>query len=114
MWARILPVDGLTQSKTASQIKGRACSSRINRVEEIPMADLEELLSTAMRLSVDKRAALAERLLASLDDLDEAESDRIWAEEAQRRLAGFRAGRARAVPARTVHERAEKLPDQHS
>ena len=55
------------------------------------------------------RAVLAERLLASLDDLREEETERLWAEEAQRRLNGFRAGRARAVSAPEVAAQVEQL-----
>ena len=58
------------------------------------MADLAEVLKEAMSLSADDRAAVAERLLASLDDLEEKEADRLWAEAALRRRAELRAGRA--------------------
>ena len=51
------------------------------------------------------RAALAERLLASLDELSEEEAECLWAEEAQRRLEEYRTGRAKAE----VHAKAEKL-----
>ena len=52
------------------------------------MPDLVEVLRSALSLNLDDRAALAERLLASLDELDEEEAERLWAEEAQRALAG--------------------------
>lgn len=70
---------------------------------------MEETLKRALSLDVPDRAALAERLLASLEDLPEEETDRLWAEEAQRRLKVYRAGNARAVPAEEVHEKAERL-----
>ncbi len=73
------------------------------------MPDLAELLKSALSLSVDDRAALAERLLASLEELSEEEAERLWAEEAQRRLEEYRAGRAKAVQAEAVHGRAEGL-----
>ncbi len=73
------------------------------------MSDLNETLKHALRLDVRDRAALAERLLASLEDLPEEEAERLWAEEAQRRLEAYQAGRARAVPAEEVHEKAERL-----
>ena len=72
-------------------------------------ADLEEVLRNALALDVQDRASLAERLLASLDQLSEAEADRLWADEAERRLKEYRAGRARSVPADEVHRRAQKL-----
>jgi putative addiction module component (TIGR02574 family) len=76
---------------------------------EVKMSDLDETLKHALSLDVRDRAALAERLLASLEDLPEEEAERLWAEEAQRRLEAYQAGRARAVPAEEVHEKAERL-----
>ncbi len=73
------------------------------------MADLAELLKNALSLDVDDRAALAERLLASLDDLDEQEAERLWAQEAQRRLQEYRAGRAGSTDAQEVARKAQKL-----
>jgi hypothetical protein len=76
---------------------------------EVNMPDLAEVLKSALSLNVDDRAAMAERLLASLDELDEEEAERLWAEEAQRRLEEFRAGRAGAAEARDVAKKAESL-----
>ena len=73
------------------------------------MADIAKVLEDALSLDVQERAALAERLLASLDDLDPEEADRLWAEEAERRLVELRAGRAKAVPAEEVHKKAEQI-----
>jgi putative addiction module component (TIGR02574 family) len=77
--------------------------------KEVKMSELDEALKHALSLDVRDRAALAEKLLASLEDLPEEEADRLWAEEAQRRLDAYRAGRARAVRAEEVHEEAERL-----
>ena len=73
------------------------------------MAELTELLQQVLRLDIRDRATLAERLLASLDDLTEPEAERLWAEEAQRRLEGYRAGRATAAPSEAVHKKAQQL-----
>lgn len=73
------------------------------------MPIVEDVLNTVLRLPVADRAVLAERLLASLDDLDEDESDLLWGEEAERRLAGLRKGAARARPAEEVYARAQRL-----
>jgi putative addiction module component (TIGR02574 family) len=73
------------------------------------MATLAEVLGNALSLEVRDRAALAERLLASLEELTEEEANRLWAEEAQRRLEEYRAGRAQAVQADEVHAKAERL-----
>ena len=73
------------------------------------MPNLAEILKSAMGLDVRDRATLAERLLASLEELSEEAAERLWAEEAQRRLKEYRAGRAKAIPAEDVHKRAERL-----
>ena len=73
------------------------------------MANLAEVLGNALSLEVRDRAALAERLLASLEELTEEEANRLWAEEAQRRLEEYRAGRAQAVQADEVHAKAKRL-----
>ena len=73
------------------------------------MANLAEVLRNALSLELPDRAVLAERLLASLEELTEEEADRLWAEEAQRRLEEYRAGRAQAVQADEVHAKAERL-----
>ena len=73
------------------------------------MSEVAEIFGTAMRLDVHDRAALAERLLESLEALSEEETGRLWAEEAQRRVEEYRAGRAQAVPAEAVHEKVERL-----
>lgn len=76
---------------------------------EVEMANLAEVLRNAMSLDVHDRATLAERLLASLEELSEEEAERLWTEESQRRLEEYRAGRAKAVPAEAVHEKVDRL-----
>jgi putative addiction module component (TIGR02574 family) len=76
---------------------------------EVNMPNPTEVLKSALSLPVDDRAALAEKLLASLDDLDEQEAERLWAKEAQRRLEEYRAGRAGAVDAHEVADKAVRL-----
>jgi len=73
------------------------------------MPDLTEILKGALSLKLDDRAALAEKLLASLDELNEEEADRLWAEEAQRRLKDYREGRVGAVAAQDLAKKAERL-----
>ncbi|MEX5216887.1 MAG: addiction module protein [Nitrospira sp.] len=73
------------------------------------MPNLAEIVKDAMSLDVRDRAILAEKLLASLDQLSEEEAEHLWAEEAQRRLNEYRAGRAKTVEADTVHAKVEKL-----
>jgi len=42
-----------------------------------------------MSLPPELRAILAQRLLTSLDELDEQENERIWLEEAGQRYQGY-------------------------
>lgn len=72
------------------------------------MMDVKVLEEEALNLDVKARAALAERLLESLDALSEKEIERLWADEAQRRLGEFRAGRANSWPAEEVMEDARQ------
>jgi len=60
-----------------------------------------EILEKALRLPAEERFAIVERLLKSLDVPDPA-LDRIWAEEAERRLTAYREGRLSAIPIEEV------------
>jgi putative addiction module component (TIGR02574 family) len=73
------------------------------------MSDLKEVLRTALSLDVRDRARLAEELLASLEALSEAEAEKLWADEAERRLKEYRAGQSRAVSADEVAQKAQQL-----
>ena len=73
------------------------------------MSDPVEVLNNALSLDVHERAALAQKLLASLEDLTEEETDRLWTEEANRRLEAYREGRATAAAADDVAAKAAKL-----
>lgn len=67
--------------------------------------DLKDIAAEVLELPLTARAELASRLLDSLDDLSEAESDQLWAEEAERRYAEYKAGNIEAVPAEEVFAR---------
>lgn len=66
---------------------------------------IEELAQEVLELDVVSRAELARTLVDSLDELPEAELDRLWGEEAERRYDEFLAGRAKAYPAEEVFAR---------
>ncbi|HTY22019.1 MAG TPA: addiction module protein [Desulfomonilaceae bacterium] len=67
---------------------------------------LDEVITAALQLGIEERAQLAGRLLLSLDEPSESEVERLWLEEAERRLKEFRAGRVRGIPADEVFRRA--------
>ena len=60
---------------------------------------LKELEREAMTLPVTERAALAERLISSLDEVNEAENEGLWVAEADRRYQAYKAGKISSRPA---------------
>ncbi|MBI3014372.1 MAG: addiction module protein [Candidatus Tectomicrobia bacterium] len=66
----------------------------------------DEVTTAAMELNIEERAELAGRLLLSLDEPSESEVERLWIEEAERRLKEFREGKVRGIPADEVFRRA--------
>jgi putative addiction module component (TIGR02574 family) len=69
-------------------------------------ATLNEILPLTRELDLADRAKLAEDLLSSLDEPSEIEVEKLWIEEARRRLAAYRAGQVEAIPAEEVFRRA--------
>lgn len=67
---------------------------------------LKDCERTAKRLPLPERSLLIEHLIGSLDDLDEAECERLWVAEAKRRFAEFQAGKVPARPAKEVFREA--------
>jgi putative addiction module component (TIGR02574 family) len=67
--------------------------------------DLKEIVVEALELPLTARAELASELLDSLEDLSEEENDQLWAKEAERRYAAFKAGAIEAIPAEEVFAR---------
>ena len=66
---------------------------------------IRALESEAMKLSRPQRARLAQRLLSSLDPEVDADADRLWLAEAERRLADLKSGKVVAIPAERVLKR---------
>jgi putative addiction module component (TIGR02574 family) len=67
---------------------------------------LNEILPLTRDLELSDRAKLAEQLLTSLDEPSEGEVEKLWVEEAKRRLTAYRAGQVEAIPAEEVFRRA--------
>ena len=61
-----------------------------------------ELESEAMKLSRRQRARLAHRLISSLDQEIDADAERLWLAEAERRLADLKSRKVAAIPAQRV------------
>jgi hypothetical protein len=67
---------------------------------------LQELEDQAMKLSLEARAALAEKLLRSLDDLTDAENEQLWLTEAKRRYEELLHGKLETRDGEAVLQRA--------
>ena len=67
---------------------------------------LDELVAEVKKLSLEDRAALAKRIVESLDELSEPEIEALWVQEAERRLEELEQGRAAEIPAEEVLRRA--------
>ena len=61
----------------------------------------KQLIDEAASLPVEERAFVVDSLLRSLNQ-PESEIDKIWANEAKRRLDELRSGRVKAIPGEEV------------
>lgn len=67
------------------------------------MADpIRALESQALKLPASARAVLAQRLISSLDQETDADSERLWLEEAERRLDELESGEVAGIRAEQV------------
>jgi putative addiction module component (TIGR02574 family) len=71
---------------------------------------LEDITSEVLQMSVESRAALAKRLLDSLDELTPEENERLWVEEAARRYRQLKAGTATSIASEEVFARIDARP----
>lgn len=65
----------------------------------------EKIFDEALSLPANARLSLVDRLLSSLNLPTQAEIDRLWAEEAERRVADIDRGDVRLVPGDQVFEK---------
>ena len=71
--------------------------------------DSKTLQAAALSLPPDERAALAEKLLLSLDEPTDSELERSWLSEAAHRARELDRGDVQAVPAEDVRRKARSL-----
>lgn len=64
----------------------------------------DEIFGAALSLPPGLRAMLAEHLLKSLDSVQQAEIDAIWAEEAERRVQAVEQGQVMPIPGEQVFQ----------
>lgn len=60
-----------------------------------------EIIELAMRLEPAERFEVAEELLRSVEEVD-PEIDQLWLDEAEHRLAAYRAGGVKGIPAEDI------------
>jgi putative addiction module component (TIGR02574 family) len=65
---------------------------------------IHQLESELFSLDLNTRALLAEKLILSIDAPTESENLQLWVDEAERRLADLRAGKALEYPAEEVFQ----------
>ena len=61
----------------------------------------QEIVALALKLDPAERFELVDQILHSLDRPD-SEIDRIWLDEAEQRLAAYRAGKVKGIPAEKI------------
>jgi putative addiction module component (TIGR02574 family) len=75
----------------------------VNIKREVAMGiATDKLLEEALLLPADERASLVEKLLQSLNLPTEAEVNRLWVEEAERRVSQIEAGKVELIPGEQV------------
>jgi len=62
----------------------------------------DRVIEEALSLPADVRLSLVEKLLTSLNLPIDEEIDRLWAEEAERRVSQLEEGKAKLVPGEEV------------
>ncbi len=68
-------------------------------------ATTDKVVDQALSLPADARLGLVEKLLSSLNLPTSPKIDRLWAEEAERRVAQLDRGEVKLVPGKRVFER---------
>jgi putative addiction module component (TIGR02574 family) len=68
----------------------------------------KKVLDEVLQLPADARANLVEQLLTSLNLPTQPEIDRLWAEEAEKRIAQIDKGEIKLVPGRKVFSNIRK------
>jgi len=68
---------------------------------------IDQITDAALALSSEARALLADRLVESLDPLQDEEVQQLWAIEARRRLDEVRSGRVNPIDGAEAIERVQ-------
>jgi len=71
--------------------------------------NLKQIENQALDLSEEERAQLAQKLILSLESLNEKDLDKEWLLEAKRRAVELDNGGIQAIPAEEVRKKAQAL-----
>jgi len=71
--------------------------------------DAKTIEKSALGLTPGERAHLAQKLLLSLDELSQEETEKVWLDEAVDRARELDKGTVRPIPAAEVRQKAQKL-----
>jgi putative addiction module component (TIGR02574 family) len=82
-------------------------SDHLRRISTVTKA-AEVVLSEALELTDDERAAIAAELIASLDGQADEDVEKAWAAEIERRMAALDAGTSTLTPWWDVKRRIER------
>ncbi len=67
--------------------------------------EIDRILDEVLSLPCDMRIELADKILASLSPSAEPEIERLWAEEAERRVSEMEKGEIAPIPGEDVFDR---------
>ena len=69
----------------------------------------EQIVAEALRLPVEERATVIDRLSESLDSAPLNEMDKLWASEAKRRADELISGKVHGIPGEQVFAEARRI-----
>jgi putative addiction module component (TIGR02574 family) len=69
---------------------------------------VEQIAEEALALPSEARALLADRLVESLDPVEDTNLRHLWTAEAQRRLEDVRSGKVKTIPGEEALERVRR------
>lgn len=70
--------------------------------------EIERIEKEIHSLSAKEKAYLIRSLIDDLDDMDDNASEKLWAEEVERRYQSYREGKIRVVPGDEAMQRARQ------
>ncbi len=69
----------------------------------------EQIVAEALRLPIEERATVIDRLSESLDSAPLNEMDKVWATEAKRRADELLSGKVQGIPGERVFAEARRI-----